>query len=324
MSAQTSFAIDVAAAFTCVAVPWFFMRALRVELVKSGSQVNYRGRVVHRGLGIAWLVWGGAAILAAVGTSGMNTDSLIPVLLIAGPLAVFVFALGLLDDTFGSGDARGFRGHLRALAAGRMTTGMIKLIGISACALFVGFVISMFAPWGSALSGVMSPVASQFATGLIAGVAIALTANTLNLLDLRPGRALKVGSLLLALGCAGIALGFLPLAAELGVPVGRIPSAWGCVWLFVALMGPILAVWRDDVRELGMLGDAGANALGAVAGLVMVIGMPVWVLAVYTVALLMLNLLSERVSFSAVIERTAFLRWLDELGRRDVHIAQDS
>ena len=63
-----------------------------------------------------------------------------------------------------------------------------------------------------------------------------------------------------------------------------------------------------------MLGDTGANVLGAGAGLGLVAttGPGTWWVAV--VVLAALNLVSERVSFSEVIDRTPPLRWLDRLG----------
>jgi UDP-N-acetylmuramyl pentapeptide phosphotransferase/UDP-N-acetylglucosamine-1-phosphate transferase len=71
-----------------------------------------------------------------------------------------------------------------------------------------------------------------------------------------------------------------------------------------------------DLRERMMLGDAGANPLGATLGLAAVLVFaPMtrnWLLA----ALVVLNLASERVSFSRVIDRVAPLRLLDQLGRQ--------
>jgi hypothetical protein len=83
----------------------------------------------------------------------------------------------------------------------------------------------------------------------------------------------------------------------------------------VAALGPLLAVWYLDLGERAMLGDMGANALGALAGALLVEALPLPWLAACAVVLLALNLASERVSFSAVIERNGVLRRLDMLGR---------
>ena len=64
-----------------------------------------------------------------------------------------------------------------------------------------------------------------------------------------------------------------------------------------------------------MLGDAGANPAGAVAGLFMVAGLPIWGLALFSVTVLTLNLASERWSFTRIIEGNRSLSWLDGLGR---------
>jgi hypothetical protein len=85
--------------------------------------------------------------------------------------------------------------------------------------------------------------------------------------------------------------------------------------LLALTLGPVLVVWRYDLGERAMLGDAGANAAGALAGFLLAWRSPLWLLAVLVVVLLALNVASERVSFSEVIERVGFLRWLDGLGR---------
>jgi hypothetical protein len=100
--------------------------------------------------------------------------------------------------------------------------------------------------------------------------------------------------------------------AESATIAGR---ATETVALLAFALGPVAAVWRYDLREEGMLGDAGANPMGAVAGLLIVAGLPLWALVVYFAVMLGLNVASERVSFSAVIERTGWLRRIDLLGR---------
>ena len=64
-----------------------------------------------------------------------------------------------------------------------------------------------------------------------------------------------------------------------------------------------------------MLGDCGANALGAgtAAAAAGALGLPARLVALAVVVAL--NAASERVSFTAVIARTPALAWLDGLGR---------
>jgi uncharacterized membrane protein len=81
------------------------------------------------------------------------------------------------------------------------------------------------------------------------------------------------------------------------------------------LAGAALAALPFDLREQGMLGDAGANALGAVVG-TMVLAGPMWLVWAAAGVLLALQLASERVSFTRVIESNRVLRAADRLGRR--------
>ena len=207
---------------------------------------------------------------------------------------VGALALGMADDTFDTGAEKGFRGHLSALFHGRLTTGALKLFGIGLLAAF-----SVAPDFGSL----------EVPTWVIAGewllqiLAIALTANLINLTDLRPGRALKVYSLLTVFGC---------------VMVG-VSSGWAIVPLIAIIcLGPVLAIWGFDLGERGMLGDAGANAAGVMVGWVVANSLVAWwwALAAYVFFALVLNLLSERLSFSAVIEKAPVLRWFDHLGRQ--------
>lgn len=92
---------------------------------------NYRGRPVPTAVGVILpltvaLVEGARASAAAAGVGPPP-----PAWVARGPVVVVAFGLGLvglLDDVAGSDDSRGFRGHLRALAGGRLTTGGAKLL----------------------------------------------------------------------------------------------------------------------------------------------------------------------------------------------------
>ncbi len=118
-----------------------------------------------------------------------------------------------------------------------------------------------------------------------------LAVNLFNQLDLRPGRALKA---------------FLFLSGGLAA-AGSILAAVG--W------GGALGLLPGDLRSDYMLGDAGANLLGALAGLAIVTILPQTGIIITFVLLVLGNGAGEFSSFSAIIERSKFLTWLDQIGR---------
>ncbi len=289
-----------------VVVPWLGVRLMAPSLAAGPRVPNFRGRPVFAGLGVVWLLWAGAAILAGVaGSSVVPWDGTrIPVLALAGPLALVAFALGLFDDAYGDPAARGFRGHLSAMLRGRLTTGGAKLLGVSSASFVVALVL-VRARFDR------PPTPALIAGALAVGAAIALTSNFINLLDVRPGRALKAYSLLVACGVVSASIGLHPAGQRIA------PDAVLADGLFLAAfaIGPVLATWRWDLGEVGMLGDAGANPAGAVAGLLIVAGLPVWGIGLYLVVMVVLNLASERISFTRIIESSTVLCRLDMLGR---------
>jgi UDP-N-acetylmuramyl pentapeptide phosphotransferase/UDP-N-acetylglucosamine-1-phosphate transferase len=217
-----------------------------------------------------------------------------PVSLVGGPVCVLVLlggalaarswaavvavalsgAVGIYDDIHGTPAARGLRGHLGALRRGEVTSGLVKLLVVGVA----GVVAALLLPG--------SLVRTALAAVVVAGLA-----NLLNLLDLRPGRALKV-AVVAAMVVPGALLGVLGVVA--GTAVG-------------------LLHW--DLRERVMLGDGGANALGAALGVGLAASLPTAWLGAVAAVVVALTLASERVSFSAVIERTPLLRGFDRLGR---------
>ena len=202
-------------------------------------------------------------IVLAFGPQGRNHRGLrLPLVgwlvAVAQPELLPVAAIGAADDLW-TGKERGFREHLRA---GR-TTGVLKLVGIPA-----------FGLWRTrSLSGALL---------------VALSANVVNQLDTRPGRALK-----------GFAVGSLLLR---GTP-GRAAAA-------AVLLAPY------DLREMAMLGDSGSNTLGAVLGLRSVGTLTERQRWSAIAALAGLTLLGERRSLGALIEKTPVFRELDAWGRQ--------
>jgi hypothetical protein len=158
---------------------------------------------------------------------------------------------------------------------------------------------------------------------LTSAIVIALSANTLNLFDLRPLRALKLfglGAVLL------LAATTAPLLA-----VDRLPALplWWPIWLrgapgspavAVALLGlalaPALLYAPLEARRRAMLGDTGANALGALLGVAACALLPLAGQAVLAAALIGLNLYAETHSLSALIRSHPLLERLDGWGWR--------
>ena len=226
-------------------------------------------RTNHRGEPVT-LLEGPAAAAAAAAAAAVAPG--LPGRVRAGLAVVGAGAAGFgcYDDLAGSGDRRGFRGHLGALARGEVTSGAVKLAGIGAAGLAAA----------ALLGGPPADIAIN--AGLTAG-----GANLLNLFDLRPGRAIKValaGGALLAAGAPG--------------PVR------GTTCRTMAPAGAALAMLPEDLAERAMLGDAGANALGGMLGAAAAASLPRPARIGLLDRVAGLTAASEVVSFTKVIERT--------------------
>lgn len=250
---------------------------------------NYAERQIPIGAGL-YLVMLLPAILTLAMLAGVRA---LPLQLnLVFSLAVLGFGLaGLVDDLLGGDRDKGFRGHFGALfRERRLTSGALK-------ALF-GVVVSIFI--ALALRFVEAKLFGPWYQVLLNTLLLASAANLINLFDLRPGRAGKV-YLLALLICAAVS------------HAGWLLGYGGPILLYTVMFLPL---FRRDLRAQLMLGDVGANALGAVLGLAMVFWLTPRGKIVALLILLGLQLLSERFSFSALIERQGFLRLLDRLGRR--------
>jgi len=192
-------------------------------------------------------------------------------------------AFGALDDLAGDGASKGLRGHLGAAARGRVTTGLVKILGIGA----TGLVAAALADRRRDDVGALDT--------LVGGAVVAGAANLANLLDLRPGRALKATAL--------ASLPFLLTPSRPGAAEGA------------AAAGAALGVLAPDLAGRAMLGDTGANAAGALVGTALLERSGRRGRVAALVVLAALTLASEKVSFTAVIESTPGLRELDAWGR---------
>lgn len=242
------------------------------------QRLNYRGAPVSLRGGFAVTV--AALPTAAVGALLAGQPRGAAAALTAGTVAALT---GAYDDhavdVQWEPPAKGFAGHLRELRRGQLSSGIVKLVGIGTAGLASGALTA-------------SRVDAGRLDALLTGVLVAGGANLANLLDVRPGRALK-GSLAAALALRGSG-----------------------VSLVAGPVGAAAAVLPAELAERVMLGDLGANALGALVGLAVAVDSSRLVRMVAAAAILGLTGLSEVASFSALIEANPLLRRLDQLGRR--------
>jgi UDP-N-acetylmuramyl pentapeptide phosphotransferase/UDP-N-acetylglucosamine-1-phosphate transferase len=268
--------------------------------VPAGQRTNFRGTSVSLAGGPALaLAASASSVLGAVLGPGASpragTGRAAGAVLVAG---LGAGAVGHYDDLVGGRPehrAKGLRGHLGALREGRLTSGVAKIVGLGMAGLAASALLPERRPvrvvrgasrrTGPAGSGAVNML---LGAGLVAG-----TANLVNLFDLRPGRALKVGLL----------VGTPLLAGQRGR-------------LVAGPVGACAALLPDDLGERTMLGDTGANALGALLGVGLAARTGPVGRAVLLAAVAGLTLASERVSFTKVIAGTPGLRELDALGRR--------
>lgn len=238
---------------------------------------NWRGEPLPTSTGIVVVV----VIPVAYGLASM-INSLWSTAL-AGLLVMLAAAIfGLFDDRAGDRE-RGWRWHWGGLLSGRWTAGSLKIVGISAGALgavatVCGTVTIDHLPWVA------------LAAGVVAG-----SANTVNLLDTGPGRALKF--------CLFISL----VVAWYG-------NTAAATWLLpVAALS--LAMLPVDLAEQAMLGDCGANAIGAALGFGLVLAWPeVHIVSIIFLLLVGVQILGDRYSIVIIIRSSRVLLWLDGFG----------
>lgn len=291
-----------------------FMFTFRGILESEGLQrTNYRGARLPTAAGIVFapsflVIWMVSQVYYAGHRATWGAES-VPGYLSLRPgmnvmlvLVLGMCLIGLLDDAAGDGGARGFKGHFSEALKGRFTTGFMKAL--------LGFMVALAA----LLPQFLTPdrISYQdYGKWLLGAAVIALAANLFNLLDLAPGRSLKVFFPALAL-CVGLTMRFESVPA---LPTPFQPLSF-YVAPAVAVAAVALVLFPGDLRERFMMGDAGSNVLGAVVGLGLVLGTSFWWRLGVFALLVVLNLLSEKYSFSSAISSNRALNWLDGLGRK--------
>lgn len=267
---------------------WALVKPLERKLLAWGmGRENFRGDTIPCGMGLLFVLIGGAESIA-VTLMDPRSFWILPAVILGFGL------LGFLDDRYGTRGNGGFKGHFRALfRERRLTTGAAKAIGGGLIALAVGF---------SSTSDQMRLHSTPLAQGILqstlgntvlnAGI-IALFANAINLVDTRPGRAMKVWWVLLA------AL----LCLEIG-RVGVMYLPWSYFgWILAAMGGVALVYTHRDLSAKSMLGDVGSNTLGAMLGLGCAGVFDTPTKLVILALLIAFNLFCEKYSVSKLLDR---------------------
>jgi UDP-N-acetylmuramyl pentapeptide phosphotransferase/UDP-N-acetylglucosamine-1-phosphate transferase len=274
------------AAGFCARLAYAALTRIQPGGTKTWTRTNHRGEPVTLLEGPAAAVAAVTSVLAVPGEADADVKGRLA-LAVAG---LGAGAVGCYDDLAGTGDKRGFRGHLGALAKGEVTTGAVKLLGVGASGLAAAFLLDCRDGDGRPVTGRVADFGIN--AGLIAGAG-----NLVNLFDLRPGRAIKVS----LLASAALAATGPQARASVAAPAGA-----------------ALALLPGDLGERAMLGDSGANAIGAMLGVAAASSLPRRARLGVLAGVVGLTVASEKISFTKVIARTRALNWMDLLGRRPV------
>jgi len=247
-------------------------------LVRGGlTTQNYRGQRIPEGAGIVIPVAAGLSLMSTLPFywQQWEREGLIFLFLLTA-----VAFLGFLDDSLSYKGMKGLGGHLYYFfREGCLGTGLLKALGGISSAFFVSWILS-----------------GDLYLFFLNGVLVSLSINVLNLLDLRPGRAGKAFLLFMLLTF---------WHNNESVPL----------FLLLAVTGAVLAYLPLDLQGQAMLGDTGANVLGAAAGMALFWSFTPGLKIIVVTFMVLLHLFCEGYSLSKIIEDVPWLDFLDRIGR---------
>lgn len=243
---------------------------------KICSSVNYRGKALPAIGGIAFVPILLVTILILLLQRSESSESYLSYL----ALVLSMGFAGVVDDLVGDIKTKGLINHIKSTLRGKMTTGFLKAL----TAVLMSCIVSL-------------GMTDSYIEFIVNALIISLFANTLNLFDLRPGRAVKVF----------LAASSILLTAS----IGRLFEAMPIIilnlsaWLYI----------RYDLKEVCMLGDTGANILGITLGYYSTLMLGFNAKLVILALLVILNAMSEKLSITEIISRSRLLSYLDNIGR---------
>ena len=257
---------------TYAIIPLF--RSLLIE--SNVLRPNYKKDMIPVSMGIVFLpmLIINAIILAYFTT---NFKDMLHIFIFLFGLVSMFFA-GILDDIIGNRDVSGLKGHFKSLLNGKLTTGGFKALFGG----FIGLVISI-------------AISKNIYDIVINTLIIALSTNLMNLLDLRPGRAIK---------------GYLVISIVLLFTLGEYTRN-----LLLLIFPNVIAYFNQDLKAKAMMGDTGSNVLGISIGILFVMGYPLKVRLIWLAFLIFIHILTEKYSLTKIIENNKILNFIDKLGR---------
>ncbi|NDI34243.1 hypothetical protein [Chengkuizengella sediminis] len=195
-------------------------------------------------------------------------------------ILTILFIVGWLDDQVGDSEVKGFKGHLmKLMKERRLTTGLLKALSTGVLTVWV-LIILEHHPLLEVL---------QF-------FILTLMTNGVNLLDLRPGRAIKF---------------FLLLSSVIFL----ISSLLNIFIYLLPVVIAVLLLLPKDIQGKVMLGDSGSNLLGFVLGFCFIIMTPWWTQISVFILLVYMHWISEQSSITQWIQTKPFIHWIDQWGR---------
>lgn len=257
---------------TLVSIPHIDKLLDRGGLIRQ----NYRGNLIPVGMGIVFI----PALLinsTILLFSNVKPERITNILVLSFGI-ITMCLVGLMDDTLGNRNDTGLKGHFVKLFKGDLTTGAFKAL--------VGGFVGLF----------VSVTLSKNPLDIIVGtLVIALATNFMNLLDLRPGRAIKV-YLFIVIICLIFCSKF---ERE----------------LMMLILPAVVAYFYYDLKAMAMMGDAGSNILGVSMGIFIVLAFDIKVKIAVLILLIAIHVLTEFYSLTKIIEKNSILNKIDKFGR---------
>lgn len=246
-------------------------------LLKNGSvALNYREETIPVGMGLLFvLVQSILMFTSTIYLIGIDQSIILSYII----CIILIGLIGMIDDFIGEEDIKGFKGHIKSLFKGRLTTGGLKAV----VGLLLAIIFSVF-------------LSNNLIEMIVNVLLVTLFTNIINLFDLRPGRSNKV---------------FLLLSTVLIITANIIDYNF----IIYSAMGIILVYIRYDLKAKSMMGDVGSNALGMTLGTFCVLTQTLNLKLIYLIILIVLHIISEFSSFSKIIKNNKFLNYLDNIGR---------